>query len=116
MNAASQCEDLFNNVDDLGAGIAAIGDLLQHVGKDAAHDTAYGIGLILRRFGLEMRGMNHQFVENTYKDIRGMEIKEAQATELAKQQTERAATIAGIMKNAVPVDKTQAQHAVASDR
>lgn len=91
MSAANQCESLFNNVDDLGAGIAAIGDLMQHVGEDAADGTAYGIGFILRRFGLEMRGLNNQFLDKTYKDIREMEIKEAQAAELARQEAERAA-------------------------
>lgn len=126
MNTADQCENLFSNVDDLGAGIAAIGDLMQHVGKAAEHDTSYGIGLILRRFGLEMRGMNNQFVEKTYKNIRGLEIKEAQAAERAAQpeiaaKEEMRSTLlktelSRILEHAIAVNEPLPQKPAASSR
>lgn len=106
MNAAGQCETLFNRVDDLGAGIAALGDLLQFGQKEAYPDTLNGLGIVLRHLGASMRGLNTEFLGAPYDGIRAMEIKEAQAAARKESQAREAeliATVKEILKDAVPV-------------
>jgi hypothetical protein len=79
MDAATQCETLFNQVDDLGAGVVAIGDLLQF-GKDEAYsDTLNGVGIVLRQLGANMRGLNAEFLDKPYKGIRALETEKEQS-------------------------------------
>ncbi|MBI3284036.1 MAG: hypothetical protein HYZ65_04175 [Burkholderiales bacterium] len=79
MNAAGQCETLFSQVDDLGAGIAAIGDLLQFGKDDAYPETLNGVGIVLRQLGASMRNLNGQFLGGAYQGIRELERKDEQA-------------------------------------
>jgi len=84
MDAATQCETLFNQVDDLGAGVAAIGDLLQF-GKDEAYpDTLNGVGIVLRQLGANMRGLNAEFLDKPYKGIRALETEQSALTNAPK--------------------------------
>lgn len=79
MNPAYATESLFNNVDDIGAGVAAIGGLMLSAGDEVPNDTTYGIGILLRKLGEEMRALNNQFLEQPYKDIRRLEVQQEQA-------------------------------------
>lgn len=106
MSAAGQCETLFNQVDDLGAGVAALGDLLQF-GKDGAcPDTLNGIGIVLRHLAASMRGLNTEFMDAPYRGIRALEIKEQQAAALVESQAREARLMVQaqeLLKNAVPM-------------
>jgi hypothetical protein len=86
MNPAAHCETLFNQVDDLGAGIAAIGDLLQFSKDEAFPDTLNGVGIVLRQLGANMRGLNTQFLDEPYRGIRALEIKAGPAPALVETQ------------------------------
>lgn len=79
MKTAYATESLFNNVDDIGAGVAAIGGLMLRAGDEVPNDTTYGIGILLRKLGEEMRALNNQFLENPYQDIRRLEVFEEKA-------------------------------------
>lgn len=79
MNAAAHCEALFTQIDDLGAGVAAIGDLLQFGKNEAFPDTLNGVGIVLRQLGANMRGLNTQFLDQPYRGIVALEIEHEQA-------------------------------------
>jgi len=89
MKAAAHCERLFNQVDDLGAGVAAIGDLLQFGKDDAYPDTLNGVGIVLRQLGANMRGLNTQFLDEPYRGISALEVEREQAAVIGAQQSGR---------------------------
>lgn len=78
MNASGQCETLFNDVNDLGAGVAAIGELLRFSQDEAYPSVLNGVGIVLHHLGKTMSGLNQQFLEGTYQGIRALEVKEEQ--------------------------------------
>jgi len=94
MNSSSQCETLFNDVNDLGSGIAAIGQLLRFSQDEAYPDVLNGIGAVLHHLGKTMQGLNTQFIDGTYQNIRAMEVKEEQAAAQAKAAAESTAQTA----------------------
>lgn len=94
MNSSSQCETLFNDVNDLGSGVAAIGQLLRFSQDEAYPDVLNGIGAVLHHLGKTMQGLNTQFVNGTYQNIRAMEVKEEQAAAQEKAAAERTAQTA----------------------
>jgi hypothetical protein len=73
MSTADKCETLFGRVDDLGAGITALGDLLRAGKDDACPSTLNGIGIVLFQLGEVMRGLNSQFLDASYFEIVNME-------------------------------------------
>lgn len=106
MSAADQCEILFNQVDDLGAGIAALGDLLQ-VGKDGAlPSTINGIGIVLLQLGGIMRGLNSQFISESYRGIVDMEQKEMREAAARKEADDKAELAERIRLEKAEIAKT----------
>lgn len=73
MKPASQCEILFNDVRDLGSGVAAIGQLLRFSHDEAYPDVLDGIGAALYHLGRSMCELNTKFLDGTYQHIRAME-------------------------------------------
>jgi hypothetical protein len=78
MNIARQCETLFNDVNDLGAGVAAIGELLRFSQDEAYPSVLNGVGIVLHHLGKTMAGLNTQFLAESYQGIRDLEVKEEQ--------------------------------------
>lgn len=78
MNIARQCETLFNDVNDLGAGVAAIGELLRFSQDEAYPSVLNGVGIVLHHLGKTMVGLNTQFLAEAYQGIRDLEVKEEQ--------------------------------------
>lgn len=77
MNAATECEALFNKVGDLGCGVAALGDLLKFGKDDAFPETLNGVGIVLRHLGETMRDLNAKFHAAPYNSIVALVEKEA---------------------------------------
>lgn len=73
MKPASQCEILFNDVRDLGSGVAAIGQLLRFSQEEAYPDVLDGIGAALHHLGRSMCEINAKFLDGTYQHIRALE-------------------------------------------
>jgi hypothetical protein len=75
MSAVRNCETLFYEVERLGEGIRAIGDLLQ-LGKDDVYPgTLDGLAIVLQQLGKDMRNLNVQFLSGPFKDIMALETK-----------------------------------------
>lgn len=98
MNASSQCESLFNDVNDLGSGVAAIGHLLRSSQEETYPFVLDGIGSVLYYLGKTMQGLNTQFVDSAYKNIRTMEIREEQEAARVKAADERTLMLAELGK------------------
>ncbi|MFZ6722898.1 hypothetical protein [Undibacterium sp. Ji49W] len=73
MKPASQCEILFNDVHDLGSGIAAIGQLLRFSHEETYPDVLDGIGAALHHLGRSMCELNAKFLDGAYQSIRDLE-------------------------------------------
>jgi len=73
MKVAYQCESLFNQVAELGAGIEALGDMLGWAPDDACQDTLAGLGSVLRHLGSDMRGIKQEFISTGYKRLMELE-------------------------------------------
>lgn len=96
-NVASTCESLFNDVEDLGSGVAAIGQLLRFGQHEAYPDVLNGIGVVLHHLGKTMSGLNEQFMTGgTYRNIRELEKKEEDARILQQHQADREKAIADL--------------------
>jgi hypothetical protein len=89
-NVASTCESLFNDVEDLGSGVAAIGQLLRFGQHEAYPDVLNGIGVVLHHLGKTMSGLNAQFMDGgVYRNIHELEKKEAEALLAQQNQNEK---------------------------
>jgi len=62
MNPLHQCEQLFYRADELGTGIAALGDMLQWAPIDTYQDTLLGLGAVLRNLGKNISSLNTEFL------------------------------------------------------
>lgn len=98
MNTSSQCESLFNDVNDLGSGVAAIGHLLRSSQEETYPFVLDGIGAVLHHLGKTMQGLNAQFVDVAYKNIRTMEINEEAEAARVKAAAERTRMLAELAK------------------
>lgn len=92
MNAARECEDLFNDVNDLGSGVAAIGQLLRFSQEEAYPDVIDGIGAVLHHLGKTMQGLNGKFLDGAYRNIREMEAERTEKTEASPSLSPNTAT------------------------
>lgn len=96
-NVASVCESLFNDVGDLGSGVAAIGQLLRFGQNEAYPDVLNGIGVVLHHLGKTMNGLNEQFMEGgAYRNIHELEKREADARILQEYQADKEKLIADL--------------------
>lgn len=94
-NVASTCESLFNDVEDLGSGVAAIGQLLRFGQHEAYPDVLNGIGVVLHHLGKTMSGLNNQFMDGgAYRNIRELEKREEDARILQQNQADKEKLVA----------------------
>ncbi|MFZ6765571.1 hypothetical protein ACO0LM_00695 [Undibacterium sp. Di26W] len=113
MKPASQCEMLFNDVRDLGSGVAAIGQLLRFSHEEAYPDVLDGIGAALHHLGRSMCEINAKFLDGTYQHIRAMEEGREQGAMAHSTPPNDEATIAELrhlldaVSNATDINQTR---------
>jgi hypothetical protein len=91
MNQAFNCEALFNRGEELAAGVAALGDMLQWAPNEVQQGTLVALGGILCRMGQDIIELRKEYLDKNFHDI--LELEKTVAASAATAQSKKSALI-----------------------
>ena len=78
MSIARQCEAFFTRAEDIGSGVAALGDMLQWAPRTDVQNTLTGLGAVLRQLGGNIQALSETYFHESYERIVELEDKDRQ--------------------------------------
>lgn len=67
---------MFSRADDIGAGVIALGDMLQWAPQEDVQRTLFGLGAVLRQLGGNIQTLSETYFYETYGRISDLESKD----------------------------------------
>jgi hypothetical protein len=74
MRVAAECEGLFLRADNIGEGVAALGDMLQWAPDCDVQHILIGLGHVLKALGGDVQAVSGEYFDSSYSKILELEM------------------------------------------